>query len=216
MVYAREWTNPNASPPIHQVLEYWFFSYLDDWRNSLTNPTVWEMHEGDWEVDSIALTADGTPLEVAYSEHDRGIVRNRADVPLAGGTHPIDYVALVSHANYFTIGHLGVPGSPHRIPASFSGVPIVEPDFTSNQTSYGPAGVAAHTADLVDITTRASWLYFAGTWGDGDYLLAKGGTPSRPTYLHLSVGDSPPGPAFQGTWQHPTNPFTTWPTDNNH
>jgi hypothetical protein len=215
IVYGRDWINPDATAEIHEVLQYWFFSYLNDWRNSLTKPTAWQMHEGDWEVDSIALAADGTPLKVAYSQHDQGVVRPWADVPRTAQTHPIDYVALGSHANYFTIGHLGIRGRPHQIPPSFSGVPFAEPDFTSNQVAYGPAGLSPNTAAVVDVTSGANWLNFQGPWGDGNYIVAGTGTNPH-AYLHLHAGDSPPGPAFQGTWQHPTNPFTSWPTDNNH
>jgi hypothetical protein len=215
IVYGREWVNPDAAAQIHQVLQYWFFSYLNDWRNSLTKPAVWQMHEGDWEVDSVALATNGTPLEVAYSQHDEGVVRPWAAVPRAGQTHPIDFVALGSHANYFTIGHQSLRGRPHLIPPSFSGVPIAEPDFTSNQTVYGPAGLAPHAADVIDVTAGANWLDFEGPWGDGNYIVVGNGKNPH-AYLHLKAGDSPPGPAFQGTWQHPTDPFTTWPSDNNH
>ena len=213
--YGRAWVNPNTSARIHEVLEYWFFSYLNDWRNSLTRPTVWQMHEGDWEIALVALAADGTPLEVAYSQHDRGVVRRWAHVPRAAGTHPIDYVALGSHANYFTIGHLGIAASPHRIPTSFSGVPFVEPDFTTNQTSYGPPGLAAHPAEIVDVSAGAPWLNFAGPWGDGNYLLI-GNNSTPPAVAHVHVGDSPPGPAFQDTWRTPISPFTNWPNDDGH
>jgi hypothetical protein len=212
-VYGRDWLNPSSSGRIHQVLQYWFFSYLNDWRNSLVKPTVWQMHEGDWEVACVAMGADGRPLEVAYSQHDRGVVRQWASVPLAGGTHPIDYVALGSHANYFTIGLHGKAGSPHRIPTSFSGAPLIEPDFTSSQTSYGPPGLATHPARIVDVSAGAAWLNFAGAWGDGNYLLF-GNRPG--SFVHLRLGDSPPGPAFQDTWRRPARVFQDWPPDDSH
>jgi hypothetical protein len=216
IVYGRDWANPNPSARIRHVLQYWFFSYLNDWRNSLSKPTVWQMHEGDWEVDSVALARDGTPLDVSYSQHDRGVVRQWANVARAGNTHPIDYVALGSHANYFTIGYHAHPGVPHRIPTSFSGAPLIEPDFTSRQTSYGPLGLASHPAKIVDVSAGAPWLNFAGAWGDGNYLLISNGSASKPAILHFRAGDSPPGPFFQDTWRDPVGNFTDWPQDNSH
>lgn len=216
IVYGRAWANPVVSAPIQDVLEYWFFSYLDDWRNSLSKPTTWQIHGGDWEVDLVALGSDGAPLEVAYSQHDRGVVRPWANVPIAGGTHPLDYVALGSHANYFTVGRLGEPGTPHLIQPSFSGIPLAEPDFTSSQTSYGPAGLAQHPAQVVDISGGAAWLNLAGPWGDGNYLLIGSGSNDPNAYLHLRVGASPTGPALHDVWRNPLDAFRDWPADDGH
>jgi hypothetical protein len=214
-VYGRVWHNPDANARIQTVLQYWFFYYLDDWRNSLTRPTLWQIHEGDWETALVALVTHDRPLAVAYSQHLGGVVRPWAAVPRRGGTHPLDYVALGSHANYFTIGRHGRPGVPHQIPPGL-GAPIPEPDFTTNQIAYGPTGDATHPAHVVDISTGAPWLGFAGAWGDGSYLLIHNPSSPRSATAHLRTVDSPQGPAYHDFWRNPLQPFVSWPRDDGH
>jgi hypothetical protein len=215
-VYGRAWTNP-GSGPIATVLEYWFFYPLNDWRNQLTKPTLWQMHEGDWEAVFVSLSSSGAPISVAASQHDLGVIRPWSRVRKVGATHPVVYSALGSHANYLSVGFHGQAGKPHRIPTRFSGVPLVEPDFTSGQTSYGPAGLAANVLEVVDVTDGAPWLGFAGAWGDGEFLLVGKSTPGGGiAYGHVSVGSSPTGPSFHRSWIAPLGPFGTWPADDGH
>jgi hypothetical protein len=207
-IYGRVWTAPTASAGVTTVLQYWLFYALDDWRNSLTKPVIWHMHEGDWEEVSVSLDAAGRPLEVAASQHDLGVRRGWSRVQLRGGTHPVVYVALGSHANYLTPGFHGVAGIPHVIPPRFSGLPIPEPDFTSAQTSVQRAAV-------VDVSARTQpWLSFAGAWGDGSFLLLLDAKTRK--WAHLPVGGSPSGPAFHGIWRDPLQQFRTWPADDGH
>ncbi len=216
-VYGRVWVSPTASAGISSVLQYWFFYPLDDWRNSPTRPTLWHMHEGDWEEVSVALDAAGGPVSVAASQHNLGVTRTWARVRVDGGTHPVVYVALGSHANYLSPGFRGVAGVPHRIPTRFSGVPLVEPDFTSAQATYGPAGVTADVLGIVDISDgTAPWLSFAGSWGDGAYVLLGEQTKTGTRYAHLRVGGSPIGPAFHDIWRDPLLQFRSWPADDGH
>jgi len=198
-LYGRVWVAPTASAGIATVLQYWFFYPLDDWRNSPTKPTLWHMHEGDWEEVSVALDAAGKPVEVAASQHNLGVTRRWALVPKSG-THPHVYVALGSHANYFR------PGL-HRIPQEFSGLPVPEPDHTSTQVTRAPA-----VTDISDGT--APWLSFAGSWGDGSFVLL--GTTAGSIYAHLRVGDSPIGPAQHDIWRDPLLAFRSWPADDGH
>ena len=207
-IYGRVWTAPTASVGLATVLQYWLFYALDDWRNSLAKPTLWHMHEGDWEEVSVSLDAAGRPLEVAASQHDLGVRRRWSRAPLRGGTHPVVYVALGSHANYLSPGFHGAAGIPHVIPPRFSGLPIPEPDFTSAQTSV-------QNAAIVDLSARTQpWLSFAGAWGDGSFILIR--DPKTGKYAHLPVGGSPPGPAFHGVWRDPLLQFRTWPADDGH
>ncbi len=216
-VYGRAWTNP-APGTIGTVLEYWFFYPLNDWRNSLTRPTIWQMHEGDWEAVLVGLTSDGKPISVAASQHGLGVVRTWSRARKVGTTHPVAYAALGSHANYLSPGFRGQAGRPHRIPPTFSGVPLAEPDFTATQTSWGPPDLAANRLDVVDVSDKtAPWLGFRGAWGDGEYLLLGTPTSSGGTaFGHLPVGASPLGPAFHRAWLDPLSPFRDWPADDGH
>ena len=205
-VYGRAWVSPTATAGIRTILQYWFFYSLDDWRNSPSRPTIWHMHEGDWEEVAVALDAADRPVQAAASQHNLGVVRPWSRVSRSG-THPVVYVALGSHANYFTPGLRGVPRVPHVIPPSFSGVPLPEPDFTSTQ-------VTVRSAAIVDLSSgTAPWLSYAGSWGDGSYLLVR---QVSGKYTHLRVGDSPIGPAFHSVWRDPLQAFRSWPADDGH
>lgn len=81
-------------------LQYWYLCLYNDFRNN---------HEGDWEMVTIELSGDGSPLRAGYSIHDGGSVRNWADVAKdePGGSHPLLYVARGSHAGYFSYNPRG-------------------------------------------------------------------------------------------------------------
>ena len=80
------------------LVRYWLFYAFDDWRSR--NQRLWQAHEADWESVSVALDDSLHPIFAAYSQHCSGTVRAWAKVHRSG-THPVDYVALGSHANYF-------------------------------------------------------------------------------------------------------------------
>ena len=207
-VYGRVWSSagPNAAVT---VLQYWVFYPLDDWRNSPTRPRLWHMHEGDWEEVSVELGPAGRPVAVACSQHDLGVTRTWAHVRLSGGTHPVVYVALGSHANYLSPGFHGLAGVPHEIPPRFSGVPLPEPDFTSTQVAVRPA--------VVELSAAATpWISFAGAWGDGSFVLLEQATRTGFSWARLRVGDSPTGPAFHSIWRDPQLQFQAWPADDGH
>src|SRR5262249_8088291 len=211
VVSGRGWTAPNASAsPYARILQYWVLYAVNDWRNSRTKPTAWQLHEGDWEFVSVALDASGKPVSVAYGQHDLGVRRPWTQARKTG-THPTAYVALGSHATYARSGL-------HTIPKEFSGVPLSEPDFTAAETSYGPAGLARTPLGVVHVSSgTAPWLTFAGAWGDGNYIIVGYSGPNgfrASTRLH--AGDSPPGPAFHGIWRAPLEPFRSWPPDDDH
>ena len=197
-VYGRVWTSTDAT-----VLQYWLFYPLDDWRNSLTRPTLFHMHEGDWEEVSVELSPAGRPIAVACSQHDLGVTRAWSRVRVRNGTHPYVFIALGSHANYFLPGFHGRASIPHEIPTRFSGIPLPEPDFTSAQAPVEPA--------IVDVSGGAPWLSFAGAWGDGSFVLIGSTKP-----VHLRVGESPIGPRFHDIWRDPLLQFRSWPADDGH
>ena len=203
-VYGRVWTQPGTYGA-QTVLQYWLFYPLDDWRNSVVRPTLWHMHEGDWEEVSVLLSPAGKPVQVACSQHNLGVTRTWSRVRLKNGTHPYVYIALGSHANYFLAGYHGLASVPHVIPRRFSGLLIPEPDHTSAQAPVEPA--------IVDVSDgKAPWLSFAGAWGDGNFVLVRGTSG----FVHLRVGDSPPGPAFHDVWRDPLLQFRAWPADDGH
>ena len=100
VVYARVARRPHKT-----VLEYWYF-YYDDFYSYDYPPDdlFWQAHEGDWEVVSVVLDR-GTqqPLYAAYSQHCTGERRAWDDVERSG-SHPVDHVAIGSHANLFEAG----------------------------------------------------------------------------------------------------------------
>ena len=49
----------------------------------------------------VMLTSEEEPEWVALSQHHGGTRRAWADAPVEESTHPVAYVALGSHANYF-------------------------------------------------------------------------------------------------------------------
>src|SRR5439155_2463620 len=73
------------------ALQYWYLYAYNDAGN---------YHEGDWEMVTVELDADGTPLRACYSGHESGFQRPWERVQKKDG-HPIVYVARGSHAAYF-------------------------------------------------------------------------------------------------------------------
>ena len=131
------------------------------------------MHEGDWESVSVILDAHGKPLLAGYSQHAEGQRRAWASVPKVGA-RPRGFVALGSHANYFT------PGA-HRFDPR-----IVEPVLISVIRQKGLRPVD-HTGSgpvvrprLVRVTARTpAWMAFAGACGEDAYLRVPPSEPAR-------------------------------------
>jgi hypothetical protein len=80
-------------------LQYWLFSYYNP-----QNVLGFGVHEGDWEFVQVGLDADGAPDVATYAQHDGGerCAWSQAQKTSAGA--PIAYVALASHASYFSPG----------------------------------------------------------------------------------------------------------------
>jgi hypothetical protein len=182
------------------VLQYWFLYEDDLLLAPVAGGALWQAHEGDWEAVAVVLDAGGAPLEAAYSQHCAGQVRPWDEVPLAGGDHPQVFVALGSHANYFTAG-------PHPIPESCYppqvGAVLAQFGVTPMDTTGAGAVVAPRVVRIRP--HQPHWVGFAGTWGEAQYFHAP------PPIGTQALGTSPQGPA-----QHPlfTDPLATiagWP-----
>ena len=79
-------------------LQYWLFSYYNP-----QNVLGFGVHEGDWEFVQVGLDANGVPDVAAYAQHGGGERCAWSQVQRSGGA-PVVYVALASHASYFSSG----------------------------------------------------------------------------------------------------------------
>ena len=142
-----------ARRPHKIVLEYWYF-YYDDFYSYDYPPDdlFWQAHEGDWEVVSVVLDR-GTqqPLYAAYSQHCTGERRAWDDVERSGN-HPVDHVAIGSHANLFEAGSHPVatqcipPAALQILAANGLPAPV---DRSGAGQSFGPASVAGVDATAI-------------------------------------------------------------------
>jgi hypothetical protein len=92
-------------------LQYWRFSYYNP-----QNVVGYGVHEGDWEFTQIGLDADGTPDVATYGQHAKAERCPWGSVQKTGGV-PVVYVALASHASYFSAGvnrRGALPDDDHR------------------------------------------------------------------------------------------------------
>ena len=162
----------------HITIQYWLFYYYNDWFNK---------HEGDWEMIEVILDNQAEPEWLVLSQHHGGTRRTWDTVQIEDKTHPVVYVALGSHANYFwgdesypngkTIGNLNVEimdrtGDFGRVMPKI----ILIPDREQYHAEPG---------SWLD----AEWIFFGGHWGE---LAA-----------HSDFG-GPLGPADKGLkWEKP-------------
>jgi hypothetical protein len=181
------------------ALQYWVWYAWNPYSPTVPPGDLWQVHEGDWEAVSVLLDLRGTPLLAAYSQHSKGRQRPWARVPRER-TRPVVYVALGSHANYFS------PGT-HRFDPR-----VVDPLFISviAQNGQRPVDHAGRgrvvRARVVRITaTSPSWMTFAGRFGEDEYLQVPGGAPVA------SGGGGPRGPAFHRQWRAPVGEVLSWP-----
>jgi hypothetical protein len=180
------------------VLQYWLWYPFNVYSPTVPPGELWQVHEGDWECVSVILDGRGRPLLAGYSQHGEGQTREWARVPKRG-TRPRVFVAVGSHANYFS------PGA-HRFDPR-----VVEPVLISviRQKGLPPVDRTAPgrvlRPRLVRVTsTTPSWMAFAGAWGEDAYLRVP---PSEP----VRYGNGPPGPAFHEQWRRPAADVLGWP-----
>jgi hypothetical protein len=201
-----------AYGPTHVVLQYWYFYYDDLYSYDYPpDPLFWQAHEGDWEVVNVVLSRRGNqPRYVAYSQHCTGERRSWSNVDRVG-THPVDHVAIGSHANLLDGGSQAV--APQCIPAAAlailqaNGLPApVDRSFTGGQT-LGPATIDGLTPTAVRLvnSSNAPWIGFAGTWGEDQVFHAP------PPIGTVTFGTSPASPANTALWQTPLAVIGSWP-----
>lgn len=195
---------PGFSTPPKYLIRYWLFYEFDDYHT--LHKRLWQAHEGDWESISVAIGADGRPQFAAYSQHCSGSVRVWSAVEKRGQTHPVAYVALGSHANYFT----NQPNSTHfsECLKSGTGSAAVQRiarlaqervvDRTGTAHPLGPAGTAGVTPlTIIPVDpSSVSWARFPGRWSEGQ-LLWLGTTPRE--FTSVSQGFGPATPHWAST-----------------
>ena len=84
-------------------LQYWIWYPYNPYSPTVPAGELWQVHEGDWEAVSVITDVRGKPLVAGYSQHGEGHRREWSRVPKVG-PRPLVYVALGSHANYFSRG----------------------------------------------------------------------------------------------------------------
>ncbi len=184
------------------VLEYWLFYPFDLYSVSDPPNEFWQDHEADWEA--VAVVLDTTtpskpkPLLVAGSRHCSGARRDWARVARRG-THPVVYVALGSHANYFGPGEIPLDRScwPPVARAIFKAYGVPLRDHVAHGQELTPA--------LAPVAAAApSWMTFAGAWGETQYV-------HFPKNAPFAYGYGPKGPAFHALWRKPLATVLAWP-----
>jgi hypothetical protein len=192
------------------VLQYWYF-YPDDFWSLFYPPNdfIWQAHEGDWEAVTILLDESGTPQEAAYSRHCNGIRRAWDAVPKwPGTTHPIDYVAIGSHANELAPGVQVIDTScyPKDVRDFFASNHITPLDFDLGGVVYGPSGLGIPETAVERVQENAPrWIRYQGAWGEGQFIHAPAPLGTVP------FGDSPAGPQQHDVWQDPLGTIASWP-----
>jgi protease PrsW len=160
------------------VLQYWLFYYYNDWFNK---------HEGDWELIQVMLSPEGEPQHVVLSQHHGGTRRVWRDAQVEEGTHPVAYVALGSHANYFW----GDEVYPNGQDVGNTRVEIIDRTGSAGRSipAVIPLPAAIDNPDDPASTAGGEWLLFGGNWGET-----------------ATIGDfgGPSGPSQKGQqWQQP-------------
>jgi hypothetical protein len=209
---------PSTPPPPGEtqrpawLLHYWLFYAFDDWHS--LHDRLWQTHEGDWESITIGLGADTTPLFAAYSEHCSGTIAPWSSVTKRGGTHPVAYVALGSHANWLTPA-ASKTGFADCLTSGLGAIAkaklktivrLAEDQVVDRMGSAhvsGPAGLPGVTPmTLIQLQTgTASWMTFPGRWGEGQIVwlgktprsvttISRGTAPSTPNWFAAKVGEA--------------------------
>jgi hypothetical protein len=217
VVYATVVPVPASTPPPpgqtqrpSLLLHYWLFYAFDDWRSA--HQRLWQTHEGDWESITIGLDANDTPLFAAYSEHCSGTVLPWQAVTKRAGTHPVAYVALGSHANWFTSS----AAKTRFAECLTSGVGLVAKaklatlirlaqdqvvDRMGSAHPSGPAGLPGVTPmEVIPVDPATTpWARFPGRWGEGQIVwfgstprsettISRGSAPGTPNWFAAKIG----------------------------
>jgi hypothetical protein len=180
------------------ALQYWLFYPYDAYSPTVPAGQIWQAHEGDWEAVSVILDLQGKPLVVGLSRHCEGSRRDWAKA-LVRGSHPVVYVGLGSHANFFRAGAFRLDArcfTPQVISIieAYKAAPV---DHTGNGRMVRPG--------LVRVTAKApGWMAFAGTWGEDAFIHFPNNEP-------IQDGTAPRGPAYHEQWRSPVADVLGWP-----
>jgi hypothetical protein len=183
------------------VLEYWLFYSFDLYSLSDPQGEYWQDHEGDWEAVAIVLDKATTrPLVVGTSRHCGGARREWPRVNKRG-THPVVFVALGSHANYFA------PGEVPLARRCFPPVALAIIDaYKLDLRDHVAAGVTTVPRIVRVTSTSPGWMTFSGAWGETQYVHFPDNAP-------FAFGFGPSGPAFHTLWRRPLATVLAWPRE---
>jgi hypothetical protein len=187
------------------ALQYWYW-YVDDFWSGRYPPTdeVWQAHEGDWEVVTVVLTSAARPLYAGYSQHECGKRRAWTRVPKSDATHPVAYVALGSHANYYAPGDQPLDLRPQCYDPV--GAAILRADLGGVVLDRLGGGRRLARLPVVPLTPPApAWLAFPGAWGEANLFHAPDPVNTR------VAGAGPAGPRFHALWRDPIGTVLRWP-----
>ena len=143
------------------AIEYWFLYLYNDF---------FDRHEADWEGVTVFLNGNN-PLGVSYSAHQGRRWSRWASQATQGGTHPIVYVALGSHANYSQRGRYRIRVCWNRHGRHCTVTP------KADVASGTGAKLAPSGYDLQQLGGKA----YTGDWGSGTYILGIGRTSDHVT-----------------------------------
>jgi hypothetical protein len=214
VVYGRVITVPaGTAPPAgfavapRYLVRYWFFYEFDDWRTA--DRRLWQAHEGDWENITVGLSSTAEPLFAAYSQHCSGTIRAWSSVGTRAGSHPVAYVALGSHANYFTTTPTSTKFSEclkkylarPELAKAQAIVNLAQErlvDRMGTAHASGPSVVPGVAQLQLNELTSAlpGWARFPGRWSEGQ-LLWLGAVPRSLT--SISEGSGPATPNWSAT-----------------
>jgi hypothetical protein len=179
------------------ALQYWLFYPFNGYSPEVPpNPDFAQLHEGDWELVEVVTDLSGRPLTAAYSRHCAGGRRAWAKVEKRG-SHPVVYVALGSHANYFAGGKHAL--DPRCWPKE---AVIVFETYKRPLRDFTAAGLSLRPKVVTVKASTPSWMAFPGTWGEDQIIDFP---EARFTYKA-----GPEGPAFHDAWKNPLAPMS-WP-----
>lgn len=176
------------------VIQYWLLYSF----NNYSGKSGMNKHEGDWEHVDVDVRADaesGLPVAVAlaYSAHEGAATRR---VPTTLGRspwHPVVYVALGSHANYFK------PGKRYRvcITLNLKCVPIgFDKALDGGQPLLPPEPKSRCSYQLEPLTgTAPPWVY-----GAINLVVF-------PIHGARIVGQGPKDPRAKDEWRRPLSSF---------
>lgn len=158
-------------------LQYWLWYYYNPFDVVGFGP-----HEGDWEFVQLRLGANQIPDLAVYAQHNTAQKCSWESVERVEmgpyGTAPVVYVALGSHASYFSAGDQAhLPGFP--------------------DTARGDGDVLRPSVIDISPPVYPAWVSWPGRWGSTDPRSV--GPIDVPGEQY-----SPRGPAFQGDkWDNP-------------